>query len=399
MPNHPLPRTVWILGLVSFFNDLASEMVTPFVPILIATVLGAGPVILGLVEGMADSVASLLRLWAGRYSDQKHGRRKQLTIFGYALSNLARPLISLASGWLALLLLRSMDRVGKGIRSAPRDALLVAAVAKHHHGYAYGVQRALDNAGGMGGSLLAIAALTWGGLSIQQVISWSALPGVLVLGLLIWGVREPPHTAAAAATPPPAIPLNRERLSPATRYYLNVLALFTFARASEGFILLLGHELGLSVVQILLLWATLNVCKAATSSYGGRLADAFGLNKLTLIGWSGYGLSFIALSQVGTIEWLWAVVIVYGLITGLSEGSERALISVYAHDGERGTAFGWYHLTVGLSAIPAGLLFGGIWHYLGAGTAFLAAGLLALLCVWLLRLRGSAQAAEKHGDG
>mgnify|MGYP003385203657 CR=1 FL=1 len=386
--KHKLPRTVVILGLVSFFNDLASEMVTPFIPILIATTLGAGPVILGLVEGVADAAASFLKLWAGRYSDAKAGRRKRLTVFGYALSNLARPLLGLISSWGALLLLRSLDRVGKGIRNAPRDALLADAADVSTHGHAYGFQRALDNAGAMGGSLLAVVALTWFGWSVSEVILWSALPGVLVMLLLIFGVQEAPRPIMEEQKL--RAPLLWAALSPSTRRYLLVLVLFTFARASESFILLRGNELGMSIVQLLLLWATLNITKAATSIYGGRMADSFGLGRLTLLGWTGYGLSFFAFSQVSHIAALWLSVVAYGLVTGLSEGSERALISVHAHEQERGTAFGWYYLAVGLSAIPAGVLFGTLWHYWGAGAAFLCAGSLALVCVLLLRLWGFA---------
>ncbi|WP_035383601.1 MFS transporter [Ferriphaselus sp. R-1] len=382
--KHRLPRTVLILGLVSFFNDLASEMVTPFIPILVATVLGGGPVVLGLIEGMADAVASFLKLWAGRYSDSGSGRRKQLTLLGYGISNLVRPLISLVTGWGVLIVLRSLDRVGKGIRSAPRDALLVSSVQKQHHGHAYGFQRALDNAGAMGGSLIAIAALTWGDWSIPQIISWSFLPGVLVMALLFWGVQEPPRLEVETEQLR-AAPLAWSALSLPTRHYLQVLVVFTFARASEGFILLRANEMGMSIVQVLLLWAALNIAKSSTSIYGGRLADAFGLDRLTMLGWIGYGLSFIAISQVLHTDALWLAVIVYGLVTGLSEGSERALISVRAHEHERGTAFGWYHLAVGLSAIPAGVLFGTLWHYQGASLAFLCAGLLALVCAWMLR--------------
>ena len=383
-----LPRTVIILGLVSFFNDLAAEMVTPFIPILIATVLGAGPVILGLVEGVADAAASFLKLWAGRYSDAGRGRRKRLMVFGYALSNLARPLLGLVATWGALLLLRSIDRVGKGIRSAPRDALLANAAHRDMHGHAFGFQRALDNAGAVGGSLLAVAALTWAGLTISEVIMWSVVPGVLVLLLLIFGVREPVRVEVKQENS--RAPLAWSALSHTTRRYLLVLVLFTFARASEGFILLRGNEMGMSVVQLLLLWATLNFTKAVTSACGGRMADAFGLGNLTMIGWLGYGLSFLAFSQVIHMDALWISVIGYGLVTGLSEGSERALISVYANENERGTAFGWYHLAVGLSAIPAGVLFGTLWHYWGADSAFLFAGSLALSCVLLLWLWGFA---------
>jgi len=392
MTRHKLPATVIAIGLVSFLNDLASEMVTPFIPILIATVLGAGPVILGLVEGVADAAASFLKLWAGRYSDIKQGRRKRLMVFGYALSNLARPLLGLVSSWGALLLLRSMDRAGKGLRNAPRDALLADSTHPEIHGLAYGFHRAMDNAGALGGTLLAVAALSWLHWPVGEVILWSAVPGALVLLVLVFGVREPPRLEVEREKL--SAPLSwslgcpaksSSELSPNMRRYLWVLVLFTFARASETFILLRGHELGMSLVQVLLLWATLNVSKAAASLPGGRLADAFGKRRLTIISWSGYALSFVVLGLVQQGSALWFATVLYGLLIGLGEGSERALISQYADERERGTAFGWYHLALGISAIPAGVLFGAVWHYWNAGTAFLFAGLLALLSVLLLR--------------
>jgi len=392
MTRHKLPATVIAIGLVSFLNDLASEMVTPFIPILIATVLGAGPVILGLVEGVADAAASFLKLWAGRYSDFKHGRRKRLMVFGYALSNLARPLLGLLSSWGGLLLLRSLDRAGKGLRNAPRDALLADSTHPEIHGLAYGFHRAMDNAGALGGTLLAVAALSWLHWPVSEVIMWSAVPGVLVLLVLVFGVREPPRLEVEQEklSEPLSWSLgcpakSSSDLSLNMRRYLWVLVLFTFARASETFILLRGHELDMNLVQVLMLWATLNVCKSATSLLGGRLADAFGKRRLTIISWSGYALSFVVLGLVQQGSALWFATVLYGLLIGLGEGSERALISQYADERERGTAFGWYHLAVGISAIPAGVLFGAVWHYWNAGTAFLFSGLLALMSVLLLR--------------
>jgi MFS family permease len=357
--------------------------VTPFIPILIATVLGAGPVILGLVEGVADAAASFIKLWAGHYSDGRSGRRKNLMVWGYGLSNLARPLLGLVSSWGALLLLRSLDRIGKGLRTAPRDALLGDSAHPTIHGFAYGFHRAMDNAGALGGTLLAIAALSWLHWPVSKVILWSAVPGVLVLLVLIFGVREPPRLEVEIERL--RAPLAWSLLSPNMRRYLWVLVLFTFARVSETFILLRGNELGMSLVQVLLLWATLNICKSAASVPGGRMADAFGVRRLTLISWSGYALSFFMLGLVEHSDALWVSTVLYGLLIGLGEGSERALISLYADERERGTAFGWYHLSVGLSAIPAGVLFGTVWHYWNANAAFLFAGLLALLSVSLLR--------------
>jgi len=382
-----LPKTVVVLGLVSFFNDFASDIVVPLIPILLATVLSAGPIALGLIEGVADALACFLKLWAGRHSDVMSGRRKGLALSGYMLSNLARPLLGLAGSWFTVLLLRSVDRVGKGLRSAPRDAMVADATPPHIRGYAFGFHRALDNAGAVAGALTAAAILAWSDLSLSEVILWSAVPGFVAVALLGAGVKdEKTNQAQRIELPRTLPPLRWSALSVPMQHYLWVLMLFTFARASETFILLFGHELGIGVVELLLLWAALNLAKAITSTQGGQLADHFGRGALILIGWSALAVSFMALGQVTSSAGLWFVSIFYGLLMGLSEGAERALISDYASPDERGTAFGWYHLVSGIAAIPAGLLFGVIWHVFGAAVAFLFASLLALLAIVLLRL-------------
>jgi len=383
MPLPRLPRTVIVLSFVSFFNDLASEMVVPLIPILLATVLAAGPVALGLVEGVADAVASLLKLWSGRRSDLLGGRRKGLALAGYALSNSVRPLLGIAGSWPVLLALRSLDRVGKGLRSAPRDALVADATPPEIRGLAFGFHRAMDNAGAVGGSLIAAAVLAWSGMSLTQVILWSALPGAIGVLLIAFGIGEKPQPAIAA--PPPALPsLPWSMLAVPLRRYLLVLMLFTFARASETFIVLRGHELGMSVVELLLLWAALNLAKALTSTRGGVLADKLGKEPLILFGWAAFGVSFMLLGWVTHSVWLWAVAILYGITTGFAEGPERALISDFAGEETRGTAFGWYHLMTGLAAIPAGLVFGLIWQLQSAEWAFRYAGILALVAALLM---------------
>src|SRR5688500_6021439 len=267
-PPKKLPRTVVVLGLVSSFNDLASDIVIPLIPILLATMLAAGPVALGLIEGVADAVASLIKLWSGRHSDIMRGRRKRLAVAGYTLSNIARPLLGLAGSWPVLLVLRSIDRVGKGLRSAPRDALVADATLPHMHGYAFGYHRAMDNGGAVAGSLAAAAVLAWSGLSLTEVILWSAVPGFAAVLLLGVGVQDEKTAVAHAAAHVPVVlpPLRWSVLSRPMRRYLLVLMLFTFARASETFILLLGHQLGVGTVELLLLWSALNLCKAATST-------------------------------------------------------------------------------------------------------------------------------------
>ena len=386
--SRKLPGTVIILGWVSFFNDFASDIVVPLIPILLATVLAAGPIVLGLVEGVADALACFLKLWAGRHSDVMHGRRKNLALVGYTLSNLARPLLGLAGSWVTVLLLRSIDRVGKGLRSAPRDAMVVDATPPHIRGYAFGFHRALDNAGAVTGGLTAAAVLAWSDLSLSEVILWSAVPGFVAVVLLGVGVKEEKNNQMQLAELlPRTLPrLRWSALSAPMQRYLWILILFTFARTSETFILLFGHQLGVDVVELLLLWSALNLAKAITATQGGQLADHFGRGILILISWSALAGSFLALSQVTSNTGLWIVTICYGLFMGMSEGAERALISDYSSPEERGTAFGWYHLVSGIAAIPAGLLFGVLWHLFSAATAFLFASLFALLATLLLRI-------------
>ena len=386
-PSNRLPRTVIFLGFVSFFNDFASDIVVPLIPILLATVLAAGPIALGVIEGVADALACFLKLWAGRHSDVMSGRRKGLALTGYTLSNLARPLLGLAGSWMMVLLLRSIDRIGKGLRSAPRDAMVADATSPQIRGYAFGFHRALDNAGAVAGALTTAAVLAWSDLSLSEVILWSAVPGFVAVLLLGAGVKEEKSAHVQTAELQQVLPpLRWSALSMQMQRYLWVLVLFTFARASETFILLFGHQLGIGVVELLLLWAALNFAKAITSTQGGQLADHFGRGALIMIGWSALTVSFLALSQVTGSSGLWLVSIFYGALIGMSEGAERALISDFSALGERGTAFGWYHLICGIAAIPAGLSFGVIWHFWGAAAAFLFASLLALAGIILLGL-------------
>ncbi|MBI2308572.1 MAG: MFS transporter [Rhodocyclales bacterium] len=383
-PKQRLPRVVVVLGLVSFFNDLASEMVTPLIPILLAAVLGAGPLALGLVEGVAEAVAAWLKLWAGRRSDLWGGRRKPFVLAGYFLSNLVRPLLGLAASWGAVALLRGIDRVGKGLRTAPRDALVADATPPGLRGRAYGLHRALDNGGAMGGALLAAACLAWSPLTLPQIILLSAIPGFVGVALVAFAVRD--HASGPAPAAGSAPPLAWRLLDPTLRRYFLVLALFTLARASETFIVLRGHELGMGVPQLLLLWAAMSFAKAVTAWFGGRLGDRIGHGRVVLLHWLVHGMSFQLLAFADTPPMLWAAALVFGVCAGVGEGAERALVGDLGTAAERGTAFGWYNMTLGLAAIPAGLFFGGVWQAFGAAAAFITGGALALLAAVLLRV-------------
>lgn len=376
-PNR-LPRTVVVIGLVSLFNDFASEMAVPLIPLLLVTVLSAGPVALGLIEGVADTVSNLLKLWAGRHSDLYGRRRKPYVVFGYLLSNLVRPLIGLSGSWLTVLTIRVTDRIGKGVRTAPRDALIADAIHDRQAGRAYGFHRALDHAGAVLGALAAAAIVYWGTQRLDIVIALSAIPGLLAVSLITFGVKETQRPAGVDTEP---APLSWSRLSPLSRRYLMVLACFSLGKIPETFLLLRGHELGMSVVELLLLWAAMHVVKASISEQAGRHTDRVGRRPLILTGWMVYAVTLFALAFVDRPLMLWAWSLALGFYFGLTEGAERALVRDLAAPAERGTAFGWFHMLVGLMAVPAGLMLGGLWSVFGARTAFLLSSAIALLAV------------------
>jgi MFS family permease len=371
---------VVVIGVVSLLNDFASEMVVPLIPLLLATVLAAGPVALGLIEGVADTVSNLLKLWAGRHTDRIGRQRKPYVVFGYTLSNIARPLIALSGSWLTVLAIRVTDRIGKGLRTAPRDALLADAIRDGEAGRAYGFTRALDHTGAVLGALAAAAVVYFGTERLEVVIALSAIPGLAAVSLIAFGVREPPRAVPANNVIPP---LRWAALDPPVRSYLLVMTFFTLGKIPETFLLLRGHELDMSVVELLLLWAAMHVVKAAISEQAGRHTDRVGRRPLILGGWMVYAITLFALAfvQTGTMLWMWSLAL--GFYFGLTEGAERALVRDLAPPAERGTAFGWFHMLVGLAAIPAGLLLGGLWSLFGVQPAFLTSCVLAAIAVVL----------------
>jgi MFS family permease len=378
-----LPRTVLLLAWVSFFNDVASDMVIPLLPLLLSGPVGGGAIALGAIEGTAEAVASLMRLWAGRRSDRTGGRRKPLALAGYMVSNAVRPLLGLAPMWWGLLGLRALDRVGKGLRSAPRDALMVDVTPPEQRGQAFGLHRAFDNAGAVLGALLAALILQRTGADVRTVVVWSALPGATAVLLLAFGVRESPLLRPVAGAQSPASS-PRPLRSPALVAYLRALLVFTLSRSSETFIILRGSELGLRPGTLLLLWAGLNAAKAVTAQLGGGWADRHGRLFILRFSWFGNVLSSLGLALAPSAPWLAVVALLGSLPVGLGEGAERAHIADLAPAEQRGTAYGWYNLTTGLAAIPAGLLFGGLWQWAGAPLAFAAAAVLALGALLLL---------------
>ena len=379
--SRPLPRAVVVLGVVSLLNDFASEMVVPLIPLLLATVLAAGPAALGLIEGVADAVSNLLKLWAGRRSDAPGARRKPFVVIGYLLSNIARPLIGISGSWLTVLTIRITDRIGKGVRTAPRDALLADVIVDGQAGRAYGFTRALDHVGGVIGALAAAAVVYFGTERLDIVIALSAIPGIAAVLLIVVAVKEPRRHIAPAA--PASLP-RWSALPPALQRYLLTLGLFMLGRIPETFLLLRGHELGMSVVELLLFWAALHVVKAGLSEFAGRYADRIGRRPIIVGGWLVYAVVLFVLAFVDSAAGLWGLGLALGIYFGVAEGAERALVRDLAAAHARGTAFGWYHMVAGISAIPAGLALGGLWSYAGVTVAFVASSAVTGLAAFVL---------------
>lgn len=379
--NRPswLARNVLALGLVSLLTDAATEMAVPLLPVFLTTVLGAGALTLGWIEGLADAAASLLKLLSGRMADRM-GRNRPLVIAGYSLSSFVRPFLALAAASWHVLGVRFADRVGKGLRTSPRDALIAASVRPAERASAFGLHRAMDHVGAVIGPLIALGILTLWSQDIRLVFWLTAIPGALAVIALVAGVRETPVPPASTAEPP-AEPQPARR--PLLRF-LVPLGLFTLGNSTDAFLLLKAGTATGSLTSLPLLWAGLHVVKALTSVPGGRLADRWGTRRTITLGWLVYAAIYLGFAFARTPAEIWILFMAYGVYHGLTEGAEKALVAEAAPRGRRGTAFGWYHLTLGMLTLPASLLFGGLWDAFGSRTAFVTGAVLAVLAVLTL---------------
>ncbi len=375
-PERPrLGRNVVALGAVSFLTDVATEMTYPLIPVFLASVLGASATYVGTIEGAAETTAALLKLAGGWWSDRVT-RRKPLVLIGYALASAVRPLTGLARSAVQVLGIRVTDRVGKGIRSSPRDALIADSVDPAIRGRAFGFHNAADNLGAMLGPLLAFAFLRWEGLPLRTVFLLTAIPGALAVLVLIFGVREVPRTEQPKKDQGMGLGAS---LGGRFWAYLGVLLLFTLGNSTDAFLLLRAGQLGVATSLIPILWALLNLVKALSNTPGGILSDRIGRKPLIAAGWLVYAAVYFLFGQAGKTWHAWALFAVYGLYFGLTEGVEKALVADLVPKDRRGAAFGWYNLAIGIGALPASLLFGALWDRWGSTTAFNFGALLALL--------------------
>ena len=400
MPTSPKPRTekgVWTLGWVSFLTDVSSDMIYPLLPNFLTRTLRAGPAAVGLIEGIAETTASFMKMISGRLSDRLP-RRKPLVVAGYSLAAIVRPLVGIAASWTQVLAIRFADRVGKGIRTSPRDALLADLVPPERRGRAFGLQRAMDNAGAVAGPLVAAALLKFVLEDERSVFLLAAIPGVAAVLLMIFGVKETPRPAPkpreAASPAAPAAPLpNRLRL------VIGIFVLFTLASSTDAFLLLRAQDAGIAVWQLPLLWAFFNGVKAAIGVPGGALADRIGRTRTILAGWAIYAAAYAGFAFVRSPAAMWVLFAVYALFYALTEGAERALVADLAPAHLRGKAFGAFHASVGLAALPASVLFGVWWKLLGPRVAFLIGASIALIaaaCLFAFRARFVLPANEER---
>jgi MFS family permease len=390
-----IPKTVFQLGLVSLFNDLAKEMIYPVVPLFLTLILGAGPVALGLVESVAEATSSVLKVFSGISADRL-GRRKPFLLWGYSISGLFRPMIALVQTWPAVLLFRFLDRMGKGLRSAPQDALIADVTNPSNLGASYGFHSAMDDAGQLLGpfvaALLVLPAL---GFSYQSIIAWSIVPGIGAWLVLLW-VKDDPAKKAVKAKPKTLFQ-DWKKLGVDFKVLLGVLVLFTLGNSTDAFLIIRLSQLGVAASWIFALWGLNGGVRMLSSYYGGTLSDRFGRKPIIVTGWLYYALIYLAFGLEGGKGLAIFLFLAYGLYYGLCEPSEKAFIGDLAPKALRGTAFGYYYLVTGLGALPASLLFGFVGQQWGYPLAFkLGAALAGLASLLLFFVKASLSSTARR---
>jgi MFS family permease len=384
---------VFAIGLVSLLNDASSEIIYPLLPVFLVTSLGASAKAIGTIEGLAESISSLLKLFAGYLSDRL-GKRKALVVAGYSLASIARPLLAFAQTWTQVLAIRLTDRVGKGIRTAPRDAMIADTVRTEQRGIAFGFHRAMDHGGAVIGPLIGYLLVvlfvansrepTTGEFSrIFLVASIPALIAVVVAAVFM---RESPVKPAHGTE---VVKLSLRGFDSNFKRFLFVLALFTLSNSSDSFLILRAVDSGVSVAMVPLLWAAHHVMKVLSSLFGGDLSDRLGRKRLIVSGWILYAAVYAGFAFATQEVSLWILFLIYGIYFGLAEGAEKALVADLVRPEQRGTAYGLYNLAFGITVFPASLLMGMIWDWKGPALAFLISasmgGMAAVLLLILVR--------------
>jgi MFS family permease len=398
-------RNIYLLGAVSFFNDFASEMIYPLIPVFINSVLGLGAAFIGIIEGIAETTNSLVKLFSGYFSD-KFNKRKAFVIAGYTISNLLRPLIGIVSSWGGLLFLRFSDRVGKGIRTAPRDALIGDSAPAQRRGFAFGFHRSMDHLGAVVGSLVASLILYVFLLDIRKVFLLSIIPGIIAILIIIFGVKEVTRkingqkkglntnaikgensdTKKDGKIVKKSILNFREfkTLGGRFSYFLSILVIFALGNSTDAFLLLRASNLGIKTAVIPLLWAVHHISKAIFSTLGGHISDKIGRKTMIICGWVVYFLTYFGFAFANVPYMIWVLFVFYGLFFGFTEGVEKAFVCDMVPKENLGTAYGFYNLAIGISALPASLIFGFVWKVFSFKAAFIMGACIAAVALIML---------------
>lgn len=374
-----LPRTVWLIGLISLLNDTASEMLYPLMPLYLGTVLMAGPKALGIIEGIAEATSSLFKLASGVIFDRTR-RAKPWIVLGYFLAGFGRPLVAFASSWIWVVAIRFTDRVGKGLRSSPRDALLAESVPASRRGMTFGLHRSMDNAGAVIGPLIATLLLSLG-VPLRDVFLWAIVPGVLTV-LLALCLKDPRREKVVDV---PKFHWSLSGMPANFKKYLFVVGLFALGNSSDMFLLLRAREMGVPLPYIPLLWAGVSLITTLCGTPLSALSDRVGRKPFILVAWLAFALFYFGMSVPEMpLVGLAALFVIYGLFKAAIEGVEKALVADMAPVGMTGTAFGWFNLISGLMLFPASFIFGSLYESYSPTYAFVFSGSCACLAVLLM---------------
>ena len=393
-----LPRNVFTIGLVSLLNDASSEIIYPLLPIFLASSLGASARAIGTIEGLAESISSLLKLFAGYLSDRLE-KRKLLVVAGYSVASIARPLLAFAQTWTQVLAIRLTDRIGKGIRTAPRDAMIADTVRIEQRGIAFGFHRAMDHAGAVVGPIIGYLLVivfvanakspTIGEFS--KIFLAASVPALIAVLVAIFLMRESPQQEAHGSE---IKKLSLRGFDSNFKRFLLVLALFTLSNSSDSFLILRAMDSGVSVAVIPLLWAAHHGMKVLSSLFGGDLSDRLGRKRLIVAGWILYAAVYAGFAFATHQASLWILFLVYGIYFGLAEGAEKALVADLVRPEQRGTAYGLYNLAFGITVFPASFLMGMIWDWKGPAVAFLVSAFMGATAALLLLIFVRPQRTE-----
>ena len=381
-----IPRGVWFLGFASLFTDVASEIMYPLLPIFLTQVLGASIFFVGVIEGVAEAVASFLKLFSGYISDRIQ-KRSGFVFSGYGISNFLKPFVGIATTPWQVLIIRFFDRVGKGIRTSPRDAWLASFATLDKRGKIYGFHRGMDHLGATIGPILATIFLAFYPGEYRPLFLLTFIPGIIALFFILAAKRATPETLKIIPEIDSKEGLKLSSLAKmpaAYKHFLIALIFFTLGGASDAFLLLKLWDSGVAIVWLPLLWAGLHVVKTTFSFYGGNLSDRIGRKKTILIGWMIYAAIYFALAFVNNPILVIIIFLLYGTHLGFAEVPEKAFVVDFVSAERRGTAFGFYHFTVGIGSLSASLIFGFIWQQWGSSYAFIFGAALSFIAASLL---------------